>query len=60
MRTFLDLGEELVEVDLRTPHWTFSADETRRRQVWAAGARLVFWLGVISILVAVVLFTTVL
>jgi hypothetical protein len=60
VRHFLDLGEETVEVNLETPHWVFYHEETRRRQAWATGARLAFWLGLISILIAVVLFTTVL
>lgn len=57
MRTFLDLGDETVEVDLATPWHLFSAEETRRRLVWSLAARLVFWLGVVLILLAVALFT---
>lgn len=56
MRSFLDLGDDTVEVDLSTPWHLFSAEETRRRLVWSLAARLAFWMGLTLILLAVALF----
>lgn len=57
MRTFLDLGEEVIEVDLTTPWFAFDEHEQHRRQTWSEAAQLSAWLGLSSFLVALLVFS---
>lgn len=53
MPTFLELGDEVIEVDLDSPWFLFTEDEIHRHQTWSNGAQLAAWLGLSSFLVAV-------
>lgn len=51
MRTFLEMADEVVEVDLTTPWFLFAEDEQHRHQMWSNWAQLVAWLGLTAVLV---------
>lgn len=55
MATYLDLGDEMIEVDLDSPWFLFTEEENHRHQTWSNVAQLIAWVGLTAVLVAVLM-----
>lgn len=57
MKTYLEIGETYIEVDLDSPWFAFAEDEQRRHQTWSNAAQLFAWLGLSAVLVLLLVFS---